>query len=288
VSGPGGFTASGSGPTANFTPTNGGNGTVTLYLKYANNIPCDTNPATISISGSFNVIQITNQCVAAIPTNQARTKIGVGERVSLWLIGTPSGTYTWSTSAGSVNPTNGPATTLTAPDKKATAVVTVTYAGGSCVGPSFDVVEPASESAIISVTNTYPAGTQGAGMHLDPITVAPTDVSFANVEVLEVPGPATSITGYFTNYPATNLVHNPNTNWIQLNALNQWADEANFHHYPPPWKAGGFQWVIPVQWRVVGSTNVGSLPNRTQVFSINGTNGNSTVSKLGRSVSRTP
>ena len=123
VSGPGTFTASGGGPTANFTPTNGGNGTVTLYLKYKNNIPCDTNPVTISVALSFNAIQITNQCVATTPTNRARTTIGVGEEVNLWLVGPPSGTYTWSTSAGSVSPTTGAATTLTAPSNAATATV---------------------------------------------------------------------------------------------------------------------------------------------------------------------
>ena len=124
-------------------------------------------------------------------------------------------------------------------------------------------------------------------MHL-LITVGPTNVSFANVEMLEVPGPASSVTGYFTNYAAANLAHHPNPDWIQLNNLNQWGDSAAFYNWGKPWYAGGYQWVIPVQWRVVGTTNVGNLPNRLQVFSINGTNGSSTVSKLGQSVTRVP
>ena len=286
VSGVGAIPSSGSGLSATFMPTNGGDGTVTFYLTYSNAPPCGS-VATVSLATNFTVVSMQSQCVALVPTPRTRTTIGVGEDVDLSLAGSPSGTFTWTTSAGRVSPTNGTSTTLTAPERAATATVTVNFAGGSCI-KSFTVLEPASESAVIGSTNVYPAGTQGAGMHLDPITVAPTTVSFANVEVLEVPGPATSIYGYFTNYAATNLNHVPNPNWIQLNDLNQWADEAAFSGWPSPWKAGGFTWIIPVRWRVVGSTNAASLPNRTQVFSINGTNGNSTVSKLGQSVSRSP
>jgi hypothetical protein len=290
ASGPGSYTNSGAGLTASFTPTNGGSGQITFYLTYSNNAPCNPNLVTISTAAlGFNVIQMTNFTVADFPTNHARTTIGVGEVVELGLAGIADGPFTWSTTAGTFgfDRTNGVFTTLTAPPRAATATVSVNYPGGSCNIP-FMVVEPAVETAVIGVTNTYPAGKQGAGMKLDPITVGPTNVSFENVEVLEVPGPASSITGYFTNYPATNLVHQPNPNWIQLNNLNQWADSAAFWGYPKPWYQGGFQWVIPVQWRVVGTTNIGNLPNRLQVFSINGTNGSSTVSKLGQSVTRIP
>ena len=289
VSGPGNYTNSGAGLTATFTPTNGGSGQITFYLTYSNNAPCNPKPVTISTAPvGFNVIQITNLCVADTPTNQNRTTIGVGEVVELSLAGLTDGPYTWSTTAGAFgfDLTNGVMTTLTAPPRAATATVSVNYPGGSC-SKSFTVIEPSVETAVINKTNTYAAGKQGAGMYLI-ITVGPTTVSFANVEVLEVPGPATTVTGYFTNYPAANLVHKPNPNWIQLNEANLWADTAAFSGYPKPWYAGGFQWVIPVQWRVVGTTNVGNLPNRLQVFSINGTNGSSTVSKLGQSVTRIP
>jgi hypothetical protein len=288
ASGPGSYSNSGSGLTASFTPTNGGSGTVTFHLKYKNASPCDTNEQTAaSLSLPFNVIQITNQCNAAVPTPRTRTTIGVGELVSLGLVGPPAGTFTWTTSAGTLSTTNGTSTVLTAPERAATATVTVNFTGGSC-NKAFTVVEPAGETAVKDHEYTYPAGTQGAGMLLSPITVTPTTVSFARVEVLEVPGGATSVTGYFTNYTATNLWHHPNPSWINLNNLNQWQDTAYFSGYPAPWYAGGFTWVIPVRWRVVGSTNAASLPNRTQVFSILGTNGQSRVSKLGQSATRTP
>ena len=216
--------------------------------------------------------------------NRARLKLGVGEEVVL--SGMPTNTI-WNASAGTLSGSNGNGTMFTAPNNKGTVTVTAKVNGIS-LQTIFNVVEPASESAVIYSNNTYSAGSQGVGMRLAPITVAPTSVSFYNVECLEVPGPATEITGYFTNYPAITLAHNPNTNWIQLTENNTWADNAAFYGYPSPWYAGSFKWIIPVQWRVVGSSNAVSLPNRTQTFSIQNTNGTSTVSKLGQSVTRTP
>ena len=112
--------------------------------------------------------------------------------------------------------------------------------------------------------------------------------SFWNVECLEAPGPASNITGCFTNASPASLYHDPNTNWIALGANNDWTDHASFSNVPAPWSAGGFQWDIPVLWRVVGSTNTANLPNRLETFSMAGTNGASTVTKLGQSVTRTP
>jgi hypothetical protein len=105
---------------------------------------CSEFPKDISYGTvTWHVVQITNQCVATTPANQSRTTIGVGEDVNLWLVGSPSGTFTWSTSAGSVSPTSGTSTTLTAPGNAATATVTVSYTGGSC-SQSFNVIEPAN------------------------------------------------------------------------------------------------------------------------------------------------
>jgi hypothetical protein len=53
VSGPGNFAASGSGSSASFTPTNCGVGSITFYLTYTKNTPCDTNVYSAS-SNSLN------------------------------------------------------------------------------------------------------------------------------------------------------------------------------------------------------------------------------------------
>jgi hypothetical protein len=54
ASGPGGFTASGSGLSASFTPTNSGNGTLTFYLQYSNQPPCPGS-STVSLGLSYTI-----------------------------------------------------------------------------------------------------------------------------------------------------------------------------------------------------------------------------------------
>jgi hypothetical protein len=178
-----------------FTPTNGGSGTVAFYLQYKNNTPCDTNVySATSVSIPLNVIQITNQCVATTPTNQARTTIGVGEQVNICLVGSPSGTYTWSTSAGSVIPTNGTSTTLTAPGNAATATITVKYAGGSCTLP-FDVKEPSGVKMVTDGNYRHIVNVPSIGMEVE-IYIMPDSVNFENVSEIEQKANAVA-DGYF-------------------------------------------------------------------------------------------
>lgn len=119
------------------------------------------------------------------------------------------------------------------------------------------------------------------------VTLHSTDVSFNRVQIREIPGSASGIYGYFTNSSAADLYHNP-PDWGQVGAENNTPDHAWWQDAEPPWYEGGFQWFIPVEWRVVGSTNAGTLPNRVQTISITDTNGTTTINKLERSVTRTP
>ncbi len=250
--------------------------------------PCDVirvATLTVNVAPCSAGVSLQTQTEATIPSNTARTKLGIGERVTLSLSPAPPCSVTWSkTGNGSLSATSGNSITFTAHERASTTTVTANI-GGVQRSITYTVVEPASESAIKLGDQTFPAGVQGAGMDL-LITVAPTDVSFAKVEVREVPGPATNITGYFTTH--TPPAHSPNPLWITLSANNKWEDDAHFNNWPSPWTTGGWQWNIPVRWRVVGSTSDAALPNRLQVFSINNTAGSSTVTKLGQSATRSP
>ena len=232
------------------------------------------------------VLDVETETEATLTEDRTRKNLGVGEKVRLTLKPAGISSITWfKTGYGTLSSTSGDSVTFTAHDRAtAHCSVTVMYPGGSHT-EDFSVIEPTIESAIITSENSFSAGTQGAGMMLR-ITVGSTDVSFKNVQLIEVPGPATNITGYFEIH--TPPAHSPNPSWVTLNVQNQWADHASFDSWPAPWSSGGFQWDIPVQWRVVGSSNVGTLPNRIQTFSITGADGTSTVSKLGQSVQRTP
>lgn len=278
-----------------WTNAPGGDNTVTITASVTYKCTNMYGPTNISVSCSntftVTVIQLTNQCVSTTPSDQTRTTIGVGEQVSLWLVGSPSGTFSWGTSAGSLLYTFGTTNVFTAPDTASTPTVTVYYNSGSSSRVPFNVLEPTSELAVIYQSNLLsypsgqplPAGIQGASMELYPITVYPTNVSFYNVECQEQYCAATGIWGYFTNRAGPHA----RQDWVQLLADNTWADEAGCTNYPAPWSQGGYQWIIPVKWRVVvGSTHTGSLPNRTETFSIDDTNGTTTVSKLVQSVTR--
>ena len=107
-----------------------------------------------------------------------------------------------------VTPTWGTNTQFAATCVSNTVTVTVGDTGGSCTcSLQFNVLAPQSESAVIYQSNLLsypdglpiPAGIQGASMQLYPITVYPTNVSFANVQCAEEYCPATDVWGYFTN-----------------------------------------------------------------------------------------
>jgi hypothetical protein len=135
----------------------------------------------------------------------------------------------------------------------------------------------------------FTAGQQGVGM-VTNVTVGPTTVSFGNVQWLEVPGPASSVSGYFKKFPAATLQHHPNPNWLTWNDSNTGlTDHASLWGFPKPWKRGGFQWNIPNKWRVVSVGGAGHVFTTThQVFHMTDKKGTTSVSKGGASTSRTP
>jgi hypothetical protein len=124
-------------------------------------------------------------------------------------------------------------------------------------------------------------------------TVQPTDVSFKNVAIKELPSAATSVTGYWLNVDPALICHCGsaiNPDFFQLDANNSAPDEAGLDSFPPPWTPtpAGFQWIIPMKWKVVGSVNEATLPNRVQTITLHDSTGRTTVAKMGRSCTRTP
>lgn len=233
------------------------------------------------------VYKIATETVATKPADRKRTNLGVGEEVSLTF--KPSAvSVSWSVenSKGSIFPASGATATYTAHDEAATANVKADFKGVSET-TVFTVVEPAGETAT-KTDLSWPAGVQGAGMDI-VVTTTPTDVSFSNVEVLEVDKGTSNVTGYFQQPPSSALTHQPNTSWVKLNDENKWEDAAAFYSWPSPWYAGTYQWDIDVHWRVVGGSGAGKkFATRTQLHTINGNTGSSTESKLGVSATRSP
>lgn len=243
-------------------------------------------------SAFLNIAWLSSIAPLTSSNNLGRTKLGVGETAFLtlkpfsmpaptWSLGGTYGTSTLSTDEHSA--------TLTASKRASTPQVTATVLGAN-LNLNYTVIQPSGEVASKTEDLVYSAGSQGAGMKL-MITTLPTDVSFANVEVLEVDKGTSNVYGIFSNYTAEDLKHSPTANWTTLNSENQWTDEASFwgHGTPSTWTHSGFQWAIEVRWRVVGETGNGEfLANRTQIFTIIDSTGKSTVTKMGQTVTRTP
>jgi hypothetical protein len=272
---------------AQITFSNPGTATITVQ---AGPLSATANGTVI---GPTNII---TQTQATIPADQGRKIVGVGEQVQLTLSPTFGGTVTWACpdGDGSLSAYTGNLVTFFAPDHQSITDIQATYA---CLTTPFSVtintVEPDHETGVkYGADWTFPPGTQGAGMDIT-VTMQPTSVSFENCEIQEVPGPATGISGYFTNFPPATLSHNPTNVWVAVLSSNveQGVDQAALSGFdpPPPWSTGGFQWIIPVQWRVRGGSDIGTLRvPRQEIFSITGSDGTTTITKLGCSVTRRP
>lgn len=239
--------------------------------------PAVAGPGTGAIPAAGTPPTITVQNESAAPGGSTtRTRVGAKEKV--WLqASTDGGTWTAAGGAGSVLADGtyewrAPATA---------GPVAITYrptGGGAAVVTTMTVVVPATLAATGSTARAYSG--QGAGMDLQ-LQVGPTDVSFANLEWLEDPGPATAVSGYFVGKPADRLAHRPNPSWSPIGDGNALGDVAEFEGWPAPYGQGGsYTWAIPNRWRAGAGTGALFQPS-TQVMSISAA-GVSSVSKLGR------
>ena len=246
-------------------------------------------------------IQITNQCVATNPAERARTIVGVGEEVRMGLAGAASGDCAWSASAGSVSESNGTSTTFTAPSNAMTATVTVTLPGGQSLRRDFTVLEPSGvdRAELLSVYD-FDEDESGAGMYCR-VYMAPTNVSFYRVQLMEVATNAASITGYYADPqnawdPPEDLKDFQANVWFQINADNTWQhngeddgtdyDRAWWADDNPPWPPGGrLSWNYTALWKIgTGPTN--KLPATWSQQVILDSEGTITVKKFGHTVTR--
>jgi hypothetical protein len=258
------------------------------------------------------------QCLATFPTNQIRTNIGVGEIVNLsyqpitinyFFAPTLPPDTQWSNTAGSLAYTNWPVNVFTAPGSAGTVTITTIpggYGGGknsdstgwATMLKAADVVAPTN---YVVVTNTglafdlnnqrvsFSSNVAGAATGFQ-ISVLPTNLSFSWVNFREVPGPATSNTGYFasTNYTtdtnntnAINLNHTTAGHWYGVNSPNNvYYDSVWSPPISPPYSNGSFQWVITNQWILSSGGRTNPFFTTTQTCTVD-SNGTVTITKFG-------
>lgn len=264
-------------------------------------------------SGTIYVprIKTTTEEDAPFNPNKWRKTIGVGERVTCELEGAPSGAIVnWTVSNEGceidADAPNAYSAMFKAGDEETSVTVTAAFETENIQGTAtatFSILAPTHETADKTpvaeippdqAPTVYPAGTQGASMHLT-ITLHPRTVSFYRVELKELSGPAKRITGYFQDLIASNIgytaetfAHSAKTTWELVETDHTTSDIAEFGNYPAPWSAGLVEWEIPLRWRTLGKTVEHTLPDRIQIHEVLDAAGSSKESKFDESVSRTP
>jgi hypothetical protein len=215
----------------------------------------------------------------------------VGETVTLKVVPEPNEPPRWSVQGpGELDRVVGNPVTFIAAGQASRPVIS-TVADGHPLSITYRVVEPQYES--VHRAKGYPLENHCAGvwMHLE-IEVEPTDVSFGNVELREVSGEPSRVTGYFTRLTPEQRYHTAE-GWRGLTQINNRgqrntiADDAVIANLRPRWGTGTIEWRIPVQWRVKNSPYIGQLREAAvQTFTMSGSSGTVSVTKLGASMSR--
>lgn len=229
---------------------------------------------------------ITPLAVATMPSNRARTRLGVGESTRL-TFSLGAATWTQSPAAGSLSSTSGASVTYTAPDRANT--VTITATGGGCTATiTLTIVEPSDvhmRRKPGSLGN-HQQGQASVGF-IAEIFILPADVSFENCSSLEDEAYAVG-TGCYQQFLSTHQVgHNPSTipasigppesdtSGSKVNGFDRVATTATRYC------AGG--WTLTIPWRFqVGSGASKVFRSVDQTVTITAT-GAATISKAGAS-----
>lgn len=228
---------------------------------------------------------ITTETIKSAPdgTPDTRTTVGVGERVRF----TADTAGTWTVSDGHIiGLNNGASIVWEAPAVATNPTITLTTPGGVKVTP-FTVIAPNGLSMVVAANDAIPVGTAGACMITD-VTVNPLNVNLGRTQWLEIPGPATNVSGYFNQFGAATIFHHPNPNFLPFNDNNTGlTDHAAWEAVPAPFSLGTFEWVIPNHYKLDGEAGRGRLfTNTVQAFFMTPM-GTMIITKAGASVIRT-
>jgi type VI secretion system secreted protein VgrG len=265
--------------------------------------PAADQPADAATEECHPACTIASQTFKSSPADRTRTKVGVGEEVTITVTGNPA-TWTIDT-GGTISPSAGTqsSVTFTAGETAATATITATGVGCSCVNTiTFTVVEPENitmrrKGSTLEHTNPWPdCGWTGL------MYVHPNDVNFYRVQIRELDSQAVA-TGcyagwagiYHGNYPAPTRA----SVWLALTShseqrgsksqgedhvysgrpVSAWAGGGN-----PPFATGNMHFPMTWQWRVRGSSTRNNFPQFRQRHVVTGP-GQCTSSKAGHSES---
>jgi hypothetical protein len=202
---------------------------------------------------------ITSETLATVPSNRARTRLGVGESTRLTF---SLGEAQWSMNlpdleGGTLSSTSGATIVYTAPDRATS--VTITATGSGCTKTiQFTIVEPSSirMQRRPGTLGNHTINRASVGFIAD-IYVLPADVSFEHCSYLEEEVDAVG-TGCFQQYYASHHVgHHPNTSPIPIGPPVSDTSGSKVNGYDKIAASadscdGGWTWSIPWKFRVGG------------------------------------
>lgn len=219
----------------------------------------------------------------------SRTKVAVGEPIALK--GSAAGTWSMTgggeKGAGTLQAPKGGSTEAywNAPSRAGTVTISLDV-DGQKVSKDFEVVEPGEHGIHYHHFKRviFDPGTAGAGMKMT-MSMTPSDVSFAAIEVQEVGHDANGRSGYFST---GDVRHKPHLGWTSVNQDNRLLDRdtADMKLDPGGYSKGNVLWHIPHNFRVKGEADLGKYFTKvTQTFDVDA-EGTCKVTKDGESVER--
>jgi hypothetical protein len=230
-------------------------------------------------------IEIETAISAPDGSGKSRKKIGVGERVTF----TGSKTGEWKATGGApLTQATGLSFIWTAPGRSESVTISLT-SGKYTRTIILNVLEPNAIKAKKKNEIGFPRRRMGAGMKLK-FHYHPKTVSFGNIDAKEVSGPDSNRRGYFKDHP-DDYRHDSGDTFFPVNDNNEDSatDTASIQGYPSPWKAGGFDWIIPNHFKLKTEAGDGKkFTDVTQSFVLKGADGTTQVLKGGETVERSP
>ena len=125
----------------------------------------------------------------------------------------------------------------------------------------FNILEPTGYNIINADSNITAQVGESGGFGMDfRCRLLPRRVSFAKVQVIELPRVATDANGYYAQPSKADLLdhgRHGGGKWVGVKNCNIVNDETFMQKNPQPWLGGGsFTWPIPNAWRVGSDTGV--------------------------------
>lgn len=219
-----------------------------------------------------------------------RTRVGVGESIRFESMG--SGSWHADLAAAGIERTMTTTSyTWVAPSTPGVATITFTPSTPgqapvptqiTVLAPTVDYVNPRP------FTNHDRPGRASVAMHTD-VVFGPDDVSFANTQWRERPGPAPVTNGYFRTYRP--IDHDPLRRDSPINRRNRGpVDEAGYWDLATSTygEGGTFEWVIPTLYSIVAEEGVHhQIRDVHQQFTL-APDGTMTVTKGSATLTRRP